>query len=319
MSVNEAIRTESLTKVYPGGIVGVDHASFAVNRGEIFGYLGLNGAGKSTTIKMLTTLISPTSGSAHIFGYSIAKQGLQIRRRIGVVQQQESYDRNLKVEASLKLYASLWGIESEEAERRINFLAEKFDLKDTLKRKIRWLSYGQRRRLQVAREFLHDAELLILDEPTVGMDVLARHAFLEYCKELAKNGTTIFFTTHVVSEAEYLCDRVAVIHRGKIIALDTPRELKKKYTDIRGVSVVLKNRADAERLFADLNPSRVAKKSFVSDSSEIRVSSDEPFQVVNDISRLILSRGYDVETVSVTEPSLEDVIVRLVEEESKGN
>ncbi len=317
MSTNEVIHADSLTKVYPGGIVGVDHASFTVNRGEIFGYLGLNGAGKSTTIKMLTTLIPPTSGTAHVLGYNITKQGLDIRRRIGVVQQQESYDRNLKVEASLKLYASLWGIASEEADKRINLLVEKFGLNDALKRKIRWLSYGQRRRLQVAREFLHDTELLILDEPTVGMDVLARHAFLEYCKELAKIGTTVFFTTHVVSEAEYLCDRVAVIHRGKIVALDTPRELKKRYTNIRGVSVLLKSRVEAERLYADLEPGRLAKKEIVSDASEIRVSSNEPFQVVSDISRLILSKGYDVETVSVTEPSLEDVIVRLVEEATK--
>ncbi|MDG6997036.1 MAG: ABC transporter ATP-binding protein [Nitrososphaerota archaeon] len=318
MAINEIVRVDELTKVYPGGIVGVDHASFSVNRGEIFGYLGLNGAGKSTTIKMLTTLISPTSGSAKVLGFDVAKQGLEIRKRIGVVQQQESYDRNLKVEPSLQLYASLWGMKKTDADQGINFLVEKFGLKDTLNRKIRWLSYGQRRRLQVAREFLHDTDLLILDEPTVGMDVLARHTFLDYCKERAKEGTTIFYTTHIVSEAEYLCDRVAVIHRGKIIALDTPRDLKKKYTDIRSVSIILRNKRDAEKLYAELSPSHATKKEIVPDSSEIRVSSNEPFQVVNDVSNLIISRGYEVETVSVSEPSLEDVIVKLVEEESKG-
>ncbi|MDG6998619.1 MAG: ABC transporter ATP-binding protein, partial [Nitrososphaerota archaeon] len=275
-------------------------------------------AGKSTTIKMLTTLISPTSGSAKVLGFDVAKQGLEIRKRIGVVQQQESYDRNLKVESSLQLYASLWGMKKTDADKRVNFLVEKFGLKDTLNRKIRWLSYGQRRRLQVAREFLHDTDLLILDEPTVGMDVLARHIFLDYCKERAKQGTTIFYTTHIVSEAEYLCDRVAVIHRGKIIAQDTPRELKKKYTDIRSVSIVLRNKEDAEKLSAELSPAHAKKKEIVADSSEIRVSSNEPFQVVNDVSNLIVSRGYEVETVSVSEPSLEDVIVKLVEEESKG-
>lgn len=317
MTISEVINAKELTKVYSGGVMGVDHASFSVGRGEIFGYLGLNGAGKSTTIKMLTTLISPTSGSAEVLGFDITKRGLEIRRCIGVVQQQESYDRNLKVEASLKLYASLWGIDKVQADRRIKFLIDKFGLNDTLKRKIRWLSYGQRRRLQVAREFLHGAELLILDEPTVGMDVLARHAFLDYCKERARDGTTIFLTTHIVSEAEYLCDKVAVIHNGRIIAQDTPRELKKKYTDIRGVSIVLRSRTDAERLYGNLDPTHVVKKEIVSDSSEIRVSSNEPFQIVNDVSNLILSQGYDVETVSVTEPSLEDVIVRLVGDETR--
>lgn len=311
----EAIQANELTKVYSGGVTAVDHASFSVSRGEIFGYLGLNGAGKSTTIKMLTTLIPPSSGSAKVLGFDISKRGLEVRRRMGVVQQQESYDRNLKVEASLKLYASLWGIEKAEADRKIKFLIDKFGLNDTLKRKIRWLSYGQRRRLQVAREFLHDAEVLVLDEPTVGMDVLARHAFLDYCKELSREGTTIFYTTHIVSEAEYLCDRVAVIHGGRIIALDTPRELKKRYTDIRSVSIVLRSREDAERLYGDINPAHLVKKELVAGSSELRISSNEPFQIVNDVSNLILSQGYEVDTVSVTEPSLEDVIVKLVEDE----
>ncbi len=154
--------------------------------------------------------------------------------------------------ASLRLYASLWGVEGSQASQKIDSLVDEFGLKDSIDRKIRWLSYGLRRRLQVAREFLHDAELLILDEPTVGMDVLARHAFLEFCKKQAIGGRTIFFTTHVVSEAEDICDRIAVIHHGKIIALDSPKELKKKYTDVKGVSVILKNKSDVLEFFRTL-------------------------------------------------------------------
>jgi ABC-2 type transport system ATP-binding protein len=312
-NTDEAIISQGLSKYY-GQVKAVDDVSFTVGRGEIFGFLGLNGAGKSTTIKMLSTLVSPTKGSARVLGFDVAKDGLEIRKRTGVVQQQESYDRNLKVAASLRLYASLWGIEEKQAQEKIEFLVEKFGLKDSLDRKIRWLSYGLRRRLQVAREFLHDTELLILDEPTVGMDVLARHTFLEFCREQAQKGKTVFYTTHIVSEAEYICDRIAVIHHGKIIALDSPGELKKRYTDVKGVSVVLRNDAEATTLFRALDglSKDVVKKELISGTNEVRIISQDPFRLVYDLSSLLRAQNFDVESISVTGPSLEEVIIRLV-------
>jgi ABC-2 type transport system ATP-binding protein len=312
-NTDEAIVSEGLSKYY-NEVRAVDDISFAVKRGEIFGFLGLNGAGKSTTIKMLSTLVAPTSGNAKVVGYDVSKDGLEIRKRIGVVQQQESYDRNLKVAASLRLYASLWGVEGSQASQKIDSLVDEFGLKDSMDRKIRWLSYGLRRRLQVAREFLHDAELLILDEPTVGMDVLARHAFLEFCKKQAIGGRTIFFTTHVVSEAEYICDRIAVIHHGKIIALDSPKELKKKYTDVKGVSVILKNKSDVLEFFRTLDDisKETLEKEIVSGSNEVRIVSRDPFRLVSDMSNLLQVHNFEVESISVTGPSLEEVIVRLV-------
>ncbi len=312
-STDEAIISEGLSKYY-GQVRAVDDVSFAVKRGEIFGFLGLNGAGKSTTIKVLSTLVPPTRGSATVVGYDIAKDGFEIRKRIGVVQQQESYDRNLTVTASLRLYASLWNVDNDEASMRINFLVEKFGLKDSLNRKIRWLSFGLRRRLQVAREFLHDAELLILDEPTVGMDVLARHMFLEFCREQAAKGKTIFYTTHIVSEAEYICDRIALIHHGKIIALDSPEELKKKYTDMKGVSVILRKNSDVQAFFMALDAvsKNLQKKEIVNGSNEIRIVSQDPFRLVSDLSELLQSQRFEVESISVTGPSLEEVIVRLL-------
>jgi len=310
---DEAIISEGLSKCY-GEVKAVDDISFTVSRGEIFGFLGLNGAGKSTTIKMLSTLVSPTGGRAKVLGYDVTKDGLEIRKRIGVVQQQESYDRNLRVDASLRLYAALWGIEDHEASEKINYLIEKFGLKDSVNRKIRWLSYGLRRRLQVAREFLHDADLLILDEPTVGMDVLARHTFLDFCKDQAGRGKTIFYTTHIVSEAEYICDKIAVIHHGRIIALDSPNELKKRYTDVKGVSLIMKNDLDAPRLFRALDAmsKEVLKKEVISGTNEVRIISRDPFQLVFDLSKMLQSENFEVESISVTGPSLEEVIVRLV-------
>jgi ABC-2 type transport system ATP-binding protein len=312
---DNAISVRDLTKIYPGNVIAVDHASFEVRRGEIFGLLGLNGAGKSTTIKMLATIVSPTSGDAQVLGYDTLRKGLEIRKRIGVVQQLESYDRNLTVRSSLSLYASLWGVKKKEALERIDSLVARFELGDLLDRKIRWLSYGQRRRIQVMREFLHDSELLILDEPTAGMDVLARRSFLQFCKEKAKDEhNTIFYTTHIISEAEYICDRIALIHHGRIIALDSPKELKKKYTDLKTVSIVLKDSSRLLRLATALEGMRtVANKEIVEDNSEIRIVSPEPFRLIFDLSNFFQSeKGYELESVSMTEPSLEEVIVRLV-------
>ncbi|MHB8567208.1 MAG: ABC transporter ATP-binding protein [Nitrososphaerales archaeon] len=309
----EVISASELTKSY-GDTLAVDHASFSVKSGEIFGFLGLNGAGKTTTIKMLTTLIAPTFGGAKVLGYDISKEGLEIRKRLGVVQQQESYDRNLTVQSSLRLYASIWGLSGEEASRRIKWLYEKFELGDTKKKKIRWLSFGQRRRLQVAREFLHDSSLLILDEPTIGMDVLARHIFLDYIRERARSGgQTIFYTTHIISEAEYLCDRVAVIHRGKIVALDTPKELKKKYADVKSVSVVLRNSSELEKVSTLIEGLENVQRRDVIEN-ELRLVSQDPFKLASDVSTLLGREGYDAESISIAEPSLEQVIVRLVGE-----
>src|SRR5579875_165160 len=307
-----------LTKSY-GDTLAVDHASFTVKGGEIFGFLGLNGAGKTTTIKMLTTLIAPTSGSAKVLGYDISRDGLEIRKRLGVVQQQESYDRNLTVQSSLRLYSSIWGLKRDEASKRIEWLYEKFQLADTKKKKIRWLSFGQRRRLQVAREFLHNSSLLILDEPTVGMDVLARHIFLDYIKERAKSGgQTIFYTTHIVSEAEYLCDRIAVIHKGRIIALDTPKELKKKYADVKSVSVTLRNSSDLEKVSKLVEGLGSVQRKDTSSDSELRLVSQDPFRLASEVSSLLEKEGYDAESISIAEPSLEQVIVRLVGEQERS-
>ena len=314
------IRARDLTKAYGEDLLAVDHVSFSVREGEIFGFLGLNGAGKTTTIKMLASLILPTSGSIKIFGLDPSRAGLEIRRRLGVVQQQESYDRNLTLISSLRLYASLWRIPREEAEKKIDSLLERFDLREVRTKKIRWLSFGQRRRLQVAREFIHDASLLILDEPTVGMDVLARRSFLDYCKERAQ-GTTIFYTTHIISEAEYLCDRVALIHRGKIIALDSPKELKKRYGEVKSVSVSLQSSSDLKKVqdllsrggASELQSMAVEERG----TTELRLASKDPYKLAFDISSLLSEERIEPESISVTEPSLEQVMVRLLGGEKK--
>jgi len=207
--------------------------SFDIENGKIFGFLGPNGAGKSTTINVLNTLISPSSGNVKIFGKDVSKNASYIRSKIGVVLQQPSFEENITVERALDIHGILWGISVKERKARIKNLLERFDIESIKNTKNEELSIGQRRRVQVAREFMHDMDLLFLDEPTVGLDPSARRILLNFIKEKAKAGLTVFFTTHIMEEAEYICDKIAIINKGKIIAFDTAEGLRQKYSRIK--------------------------------------------------------------------------------------
>src|SRR5881628_4102489 len=226
MARDQVVRVDELSRHF-GDKIAVDHVSFDIARSEVFGFLGPNGAGKTTTIKMLTTLLPPTSGRATVLGHDLRTEGRKIRAQIGVVQQQDSFDQGLNVETSMDIYGLIWDVPKRDRRRRIDEVVKRFGMKDFLKMPTIDLSSGQRRRLQVAREFLHDMDLLFLDEPTVGLDPLVRRGILDYFKEKVKEGLSIFFTTHILEEAEYLCDRIAVINQGKIVQVDTPENLKR--------------------------------------------------------------------------------------------
>src|SRR5574341_1399343 len=222
------IETNLLSKSYDSTI-SVDRIDLSVYSGKIFGCLLPNGAGKTTTIKLLTTLIPPTTGSMKILGIDAVRHPLEVRKRIGVVLQQPSYEPTLSVEKSLEKYGMMWNVERKTRKDRVEELLASFALEDIRNVKNEDLSIGQRRRVQVAREFMHDMELLFLDEPTVGLDPSARRTLLDFIKKRVKAGLTVFFTTHILHEAEYLCDEIAIINKGKIIAIDTPEDLKNKF------------------------------------------------------------------------------------------
>ncbi len=223
------IETKDLRKKY-ASTLAVDGVDLQIESGQVFGFLGPNGAGKSTVIKLLTTLISPSNGKISVLGIDSAKHPLEIRKKIGVVLQQPSYEPTLSAEKSLEKYGMMWNIDKKIRKKRTEELLSAFGLEEIRKKKMDDLSIGQRRRVQVAREFMHDMELLFLDEPTVGLDPAARRKLLDFLREQVKNsGLTIFYTTHVLSEAEYLCDNIAIINNGKIIAVDSPSELKNRF------------------------------------------------------------------------------------------
>jgi len=222
-----AIEVRALTKTYSDGVDAVKAIDFDVERGEVFGLLGPNGAGKSTTIGMLTTTLSPTSGTALLAGLDVAREPVAARQMSSVVFQDPVVDRSFTGRRNLALHARLWGVAADEAAARIAEIAAAFDIADILDRPVSGYSGGQRRRLEIARALVSDPQVLFLDEPTVGLDPRIRHELLDVIAGLRAAGeVTILLTTHYLDEAERLCDRVAIMHAGRIVALGTPSALR---------------------------------------------------------------------------------------------
>jgi ABC-2 type transport system ATP-binding protein len=221
-----AIEAEGLRKTYPGGVEAVKGIDFEVSGGEVFGLLGPNGAGKSTTVGMLTTTIVPTAGSARLVGHDVARSPLLARSVSSVVFQEAVVDRGLTGRANLELHTRLWGVPAEHAKRRTNELIETLGLSELIDRPVQTYSGGERRRLEIARALCSEPQVLFLDEPTVGLDPRIRHELLDVIAGLrARDDLTILVTTHYLDEAQRLCDRVAIIHEGSLVALDSPKAL----------------------------------------------------------------------------------------------
>jgi ABC-2 type transport system ATP-binding protein len=221
-----AIETNRLTKIYPGGVEAVKAIDFQVAPGEVFALLGPNGAGKSTTIGMLTTTIAPTAGAARLAGFDVAREALAARRVSSVVFQEPVVDRALSGRANLDLHARLWGVARAEAQTRTTELVEVLGLAGLVDRAVGSYSGGERRRLEIARALISAPRVLFLDEPTVGLDPLIRRELLDVIAGLrSRYDMTVLLTTHYLDEAQRLCDRVAIMHLGEIVALDAPDAL----------------------------------------------------------------------------------------------
>jgi ABC-2 type transport system ATP-binding protein len=303
----------------------VDGITFDVKYGTVFGFLGPNGAGKTTTLKILTTLLTPSSGSICIFGKDLVKNQSEIKKLMGVVSQNPSFEANLTVERALDLYGMLWGLRDKKMRKhKVNEILNVFDLESIRNVKNDDLSIGQRRRVQVAREFMHEMDLLFLDEPTVGLDPSARRLLLDYIKLHVKSGLTVFFTTHIMEEAEYLCDEIAIIHKGKIIAFDTPTGLKQKYgRGAKTIELTFKDMLDDS--FINLLNTTISKKNIKDDGSNIqnspfdvkgthtiraRVNNTE--EIISEILQLVYKNGLQIESIDINPPSLEEVFLSVV-------
>ena len=220
------LKTENLTRRFRT-ITAVDALNLSVNPREIFGLLGSNGAGKTTTIKMLTTLLQPSAGEAHVAGFSITTQAVDVRRSIGYVPQAVSVDGSLTAYENLLIFAKLYDLPRREQKARISEALEFMNLTTDAGRLVNEYSGGMVRRLEIAQSTLHRPRVLFLDEPTVGLDPIARDAVWKHLIDMRANyGTTLFFTTHYLEEAESHCDRIAIMHQGKMAALGTCKELE---------------------------------------------------------------------------------------------
>lgn len=311
MSQNRAISVANVTKIY-GPLKALDNVSFEVTGGEVFGLIGPNGAGKTTSIRILATLLPPSSGEIEVLGFDAKRDSDEIRRRIGYVQQQFSIEFFMTVKKNLEVYGRLWGIEKRERKIRSEFLAEKFGLKDVFNKLALELSVGERRRLQVAREFMHDMELLFLDEPAVGLDPIVKRTLLDFIREkVQKERITVFFTTHIMSEAEYLCDRIAIIDKGKILACGSVDELKKKFSAETTLELMIEEK---DRKAVDLLESIPEVKRAVpaNEGNSVRIYVEDPYSKTPRILNALLKEGYHVAEMRVKEPTLEDVFIQAV-------
>jgi len=309
------IVANSLHKSY-GKINAVDGIDLSIKAGQVFGFLGPNGAGKSTTIKLLTTLISPTSGSLKILDIDAIKNPLKVRNRIGLVLQQPSYEPTLSVEKALEKYGMMWNVDRKTRKERTDELISSFDLHEIRKKRNEDLSIGQRRRVQVAREFMHDMELLFLDEPTAGLDPSARRKLLDFLKTKVKTGLTIFFTTHVLTEAEYLCDEIAIMNKGKIIAIDSPNELKHRFGSEKTIKIHLeKPQQKILNLLSDVKDCKIDFNS----GTNITIQSNNSEKVLMKVLQILNTNNIVIEDLSAMPTNLEEIFLKVVKDSDASN
>ncbi|MFQ5836319.1 MAG: ATP-binding cassette domain-containing protein [Candidatus Bathyarchaeia archaeon] len=297
------IEASDLTKRF-GTLVAVDHVSFSVEEGEIFGFLGPNGAGKTTTINMLTTLLNPTEGSAKVGGFDVKKQDGKVREIVGLVPQDITVDDDLTGMENMMLQAKLYHVPTEVARERIREALGLVGLSDAANRRVETYSGGMRKRLELAEGLIHYPKVLFLDEPTLGLDVQTRVVMWDYIKKLRdEHRITMFLTTHYMEEADILCDRIAIIDHGKIVALDTPQNLK---DSLGGDIIELEfNRKmdDQTETLRSLPQVKDVKK--IGDMYRIKVSKGE--KALPEIMENMLKMNLRISRVSLVKPTLDQV------------
>ncbi len=300
--MNPAIEVSALRKTYPGGVEAVKGIDFEVAAGEVFGLLGPNGAGKSTTVGMLTTTIAPTAGTARVGGFDVAVDPLEARRISSVVFQETVVDRGLTGRRNLDVHVRLWRVE----DPKIDEIAEPLGLADLLDRNVETYSGGESRRLEIARALVSRPSVLFLDEPTVGLDPRIRHELLDVIAGLREQTElTVLMTTHYLDEAERLCDRVAIIHSGRIVALDRPQAL---LAQLGRELVELRVDGNVDSALASLRSRGVAGDDAFAVGSRVTVPlhNGSTGEAITAIHELGLSGA-----ISARRPTLDDVYLRL--------
>jgi ABC-2 type transport system ATP-binding protein len=306
-----AVEIKDLVKTF-GSFVAVDHVSLTVPKGEIFGFLGPNGAGKSTTIRMLCGLLTPTSGRAWVNGFSVADQPESIRRSIGYMSQKFSLYDDLAVEENIDFFSGIYGVPKERRQERKDYVLRMAGLTEKRTTMTRLLAGGWKQRLALGCAILHEPPILFLDEPTSGVDPIARRNFWELIYQLSSAGHTIFVSTHYMDEAEY-CHRVALMYRGKVIALGTPAALKQSLDSHHILHLESSDVLGSMTALTD--------KPGIADTAVfgggLHVTVQDPASAIPQIRALLDAQHISIQQLAPIQPSMEDVFVAMIEEEEK--
>lgn len=303
----DTIEVRDLSRRF-GDFVAVDRISFSVRQGEIFGFLGSNGAGKSTTIRMLCGLLKPTSGAATVDGIDVGRDPEQVKRRIGYMSQRFSLYELLTVDQNIHFFAGLYGLSDQQMDLRRRFVVEMAGLRGRERTLARDLAGGWRQRLALGCAILHEPSILFLDEPTGGVDPLSRRQFWRLIENLARSGVTILVTTHYLDEAEH-CHRLAIIHAGRLAALGSTRELKRMFADRPIVEVQTPRPVEAMRILESVPA--VQKTSIF--GTAVHAVLAPGFRSVEPIDTSLRAAGVEVLSIDLVQPSLEDVFLDVVE------
>ena len=311
------IRTHNLTMTFKTlfgkPFTAVDHINFEVQDGDIFGFLGPNGAGKTTTIRMLSTILDPTEGTAEVCGYDIVKEPLKAKSRIGLMPDAPGFYENMSAVDQLVFYGEFYNIPRAECKRKANELLDMVRLTEFKNRKIKTYSHGMKKRVAVAQSLINEPRLLILDEPTGGLDPQSTHEFREMIKRLSKKGITIFLSSHILPEVQQICNRVGIINHAKIIAVDSIKNLAKRISSKNKVNVFVKAEGMNEKHILELLKIDGVQKYFpYGDGVNFTIEEQEQeLEVAARINAYLVNKGVKVQTLHPSEPSLEDVFLEV--------
>lgn len=303
--VSNAIVVENLTKNYVD-LMAVDHISFRVRRGEVYGFLGPNGAGKTTTIRMLVGLTTPSWGTATVAGFDIQDEIVEVKRRVGVVPETSNLYDELSVWDNLLFASRLYQVPRVERVERIRDILETFNLQERRETRFGKLSKGLKRRVTIAAALIHHPEILFMDEPTAGLDVMSALSLRNIIGELRREETTVFLTTHYIQEADQLCDRIGIIVEGKIVTIDTPENIKTTIGVTPVVDALLSREPDSSIIGALEEHGEVYHV-----DRRIKVVTDDVMVALESLLRVTSERGIRIEDVNTSRPSLEEAFVRL--------
>ncbi len=306
-----AVEMENLVKMF-GSFVAVDHVSLKVRKGEIFGFLGPNGAGKSTVIRMLCGLLTPTSGTASVNGFNVATEPESIRRSIGYMSQKFSLYDDLTVEENIDFFMGMYGVAQEKRAARKEYVLRMADIMERRRALTRTLSGGWKQRLALGCAILHEPPILFLDEPTSGVDPIARRAFWALIRELSAAGRTIFVSTHYMDEAEN-CHRLALMYRGKVIALGAPEALKQ---ELKSHHILQLDSSDSRETMRALE-GMAGVHDLAVFGGGLHITVDDPAQADASIREALAAKGIGLKRLEQIQPSMEDVFVAMIEAEER--